>query len=115
VNLTEQHMPPRVAMARCPHAPDVAVMVELEGAQGERLQRFSCRTCRRGWWERDSSVIALRQAVETMMDMAQGLHNRRTPVRASKRRLAQAAVARQDAQTLARSDQERFVRELSCP
>jgi hypothetical protein len=50
-----------------------------------------------------------------MMDMAQGLHNRRTPVRASKRRLAQAAVARQDAQTLARSDQERFVRELSCP
>ena len=32
----------QAAMARCPHAPYVTVMVELKGVGGERLQRFSC-------------------------------------------------------------------------
>jgi len=67
----------QVAGARCPHAPDVTVMVAFDDARGRRLRRFSCGICRRGWWESDGGVIGLDEAVEKMRELARELHARR--------------------------------------
>jgi hypothetical protein len=98
-------------MARCPHAPDVTVMVELEGVQGERLRRFSCGICVRGWWESEDSVIDLDEAVGRMRELAHSLHKRRTPSRATERQ----AVPRRGALGRARLNQEEFVTALARP
>ena len=54
-------------------------MVAFDDARGERLQRFSCGRCRRGWWESDGGVIGLDEAVEKMRELARELHARRLP------------------------------------
>ena len=78
-NLTDMDGAAQVAGDRCPHAPDVTVMVAFEGARGERLQRFSCGICRRGWWESNGCFIGLDEAVEKMRELARELHARRLP------------------------------------
>jgi hypothetical protein len=94
VNLTDAGGASQVAATRCPHAPDVTVMVAFDGSQGERLQRFSCGICRRGWWESDGGFIDLDEAVEKMRVLAQGLHARRLSARAEKPKLGAAKVPR---------------------
>lgn len=69
-NMTDLVGAALVATVRCPHAPDVTVMVAFDDARGERLQRFSCGICRRGWWESDGEVIGLDEAVEKMRELA---------------------------------------------
>jgi hypothetical protein len=76
-NMTDLVGAALVATVRCPHAPDVTVMVAFDDARGERLQRFSCGICRRGWWESDGGVIGLDEAVEKMRELAREIHARR--------------------------------------
>ena len=71
---------PLAPPARCPHAPVVSVMIELEGVRGEHLQRFSCGSCARGWWESDGLPIGPDEAVDRLREVAHGLYKRRTPV-----------------------------------
>ena len=87
----------QVAGARCPHAPDVTVMVAFDDARGERLQRFSCGRCRRGWWESDGGVIGLDEAVEKMRELARDLHARRLSGPVPVLDLSEAKVGRQSA------------------
>ena len=56
---------------RCPHAGTSAAqrMVELDGVQGEKLHRYSCGTCGRGWWESNGTVIALADTLEVMKEI----------------------------------------------
>lgn len=98
---------------RCPHAPGVAVMVELETRRGERLQRLSCGTCGRGWWECDGSVIDLDQAVDRMRQLAHGLHKRRAPVKETECRKARPDAEREDPWSWELSGRVEFVRELA--
>ncbi len=111
VNVTEFNRPPVTTTARCPHAPVVSVMVELEGPRGEHLQRFSCGKCVRGWWESDGALIDLDEAVGKMREVAHGLHSRRTS--AKRRRPAAEPDVRPPAWSVERSEIERFTRVLS--
>jgi hypothetical protein len=77
-SLTELKRPPFSVAARCPHAPVVSAVVELEGARGEHLRRFSCGICERGWWESDGSVIDLDEVLDQMRELGRGLQKCRT-------------------------------------
>ena len=96
-NLTDMGGASQVAGARCPHAPDVTVMVAFDGAGGERLQRFSCGICRRGWWESNGGFIGLDEAVEKMRELARELHARRLSGPVPEVDLSVAKVTRQSA------------------
>jgi transposase-like protein len=105
-NLTELNRPPVDAAARCPHAPIVSVMVELKGASGEHLQRFSCGKCVHGWWESNGELLDQDETVDKMRELAHGLYKRRTAVKAPARRAA--SEVQQTAWKVERSDIERF-------
>jgi hypothetical protein len=60
----QQDEPTVLGAARCPHAPQMVAMVELEGTRGGRIRSFSCGACEREWWQNDDEVIDLVEVVQ---------------------------------------------------